>query len=146
MERLLGEDERIQEEIKIRADILWSSHLMYRERIKQKEKDKFIFQKSIEEFENKVYDSLTEKGKENDVYKRFIKEKIDTVYLNKKIDEDVVLKMRVLYPHYKKWFEDKFPRITAPSYAHVRSNFIHMNRLGKETGKDGWIGLTIKKD
>jgi hypothetical protein len=146
MERLLGEDERIQEEIKVRANILWSSHLIYREKIKQKEKDTFIVKKAIEEFENKVYDSLTEKGKENDVYKRFIKEKIETVYLNKKVNEDVILKMRVLYPHYKKWFEDKFPRITAPSYAHVRSNFIHNNRLGKETGKEGWIGLTIKRD
>ena len=80
------------------------------------------------------------------MYKRFIKEKIETIYLNKKVNEDVILKMRVLYPHYKKWFEDKFPRINAPSYTHVHSNFIHKDRLGKETGKEGWIGLSIKKD
>jgi hypothetical protein len=146
MERLLGDDESVQSEIKARAEILWESHMIFREKIKQKEKDKFIFKKSVEEFEHKVYDSLTEKGKESDVYKRFIKEKIETIYLNKKVNEDVILKMRVLYPHYKKWFEDKFPRINAPSYSHVHSNFIHKDRLGKETGKEGWIGLSIKKD
>ena len=44
MERLLGDDESVQSEIKARAEILWESHMIFRERIKQKEKDKFILQ------------------------------------------------------------------------------------------------------
>jgi hypothetical protein len=145
MNKILSEDKEVQEKIKIKADKLWKYHLKYREIIKEKGKEKYIYDKAIEEFENKVYESLSEEGKENDAYRRFIKEKIETVYINKKVDDCTILKMSTLYPHYKKWFEDEYPRIPVPGYAHVRANFIHSDRLGKETAKDGWIGLTIKR-
>lgn len=146
MDKILSEDIDVQEKIKLKADKLWEYHLKFREIIKEKEKEKYIYDKAIEEYESKVYESLTEKGKEKDVYKRFIKEKIETIYINKIIDDTTILKMRTLYPHYRKWFESKYPRIPVPNYAHVRANFIHKDRLGKETAKDGWIGLSIKKE
>ena len=146
MNKILSEDETVQKAIKEKSDKLWGYHIKFREILKEKEKQKYIYDKAIEEFEHKVYESLTEEGKEHDVYKRFIKEKIETVFINKKVDDCTILKMRTLYPHYRKWFETKFPRIPVPGYAHVRANFIHNDRLGKETINDGWIGLTIKRE
>lgn len=146
MDKIFKDDEEVKEKIKEKSDKLWDYHVKFRTILKEKEKEKYIYDKAIEDFEHKVYESLTEEGKEHDVYKRFIKEKIETVFINKKVDDCTILKMRTLYPYYRKWFETKFPRIPVPGYAHVRANFIHNDRLGKETSKDGWIGLTIKRE
>jgi hypothetical protein len=145
MEKLLSEDETTQMLINYKSQLLWKSHLYLRQKIKESELDRYIQNKSVEEYEKILYESLTEDGKTRDPYKRFIQEKLELVYLNKKVDDGTILKMRTLYPHYKKWYEINFPRMIVPDYVHVRSNFIHTDRLGVETAKDGWIGYKIKK-
>ena len=145
MEKLLSEDEKTQMAIKYRSELLWRSHLYLRQKIKESEVDRYIRNKSVEEYEKILYESLTEDSKTRDPYNRFIQEKLELVYFNKKIDDGTILKMRVLYPYYRKWHELNFPRMPVPDYVHVRSNFIHIDRLGAETSKDGWVGYKIKK-
>jgi hypothetical protein len=145
MEKLLSEDETTQNLINYKSQLLWKSHLYLRQKIKESELDRYIRNKSVEEYEKILYESLTEDGKTRDPYKRFIQEKLELVYINKKIDDGTLLKMRVLYPHYRKWHESNFPRMPVPDYVHVRANFIHVDRLGPENAKDGWVGYKIKK-
>ena len=99
-------------------------------------------------YEEKLFESLTEEGKERDPYMRFIEEKIETVYIDKNrkiLDDETHLPIRKLYPHFKKWFEKIYPKIQPHSFVQAKSNFYVPNRLGKEDSVKGWIGLKIKQ-
>ena len=54
MEKLLSEDETTQMLINYKSQLLWKSHLYLRQKIKESELDRYIQNKSVEEYE-KIY-------------------------------------------------------------------------------------------
>jgi hypothetical protein len=149
MDKLFADDPNIQNEIETKVSIYVEAHNLIKQQLILKEKDKYIHKKSYELFEKQMFEELTESGKARDPYVRFIKENIESVYLDyhrKKIDKDTILTMNLLYPHFRRWFDKNYPTLPQHTYAKSRASFIVYGRLGPytATGKEAWIGLKIK--
>jgi hypothetical protein len=146
MESILEKDENVKKEIQIRAHCHLENHNYHRQQLIMKTKERFIMDKAYEEFERKIFEELTEESKERDPFVRFIKERVEQVFYNlslKKIDEDTILSMNKLYPHFKRWFEKTFPTIPVYTYTKARANFLV--RIGPFTTSEGWKGYRLKK-
>jgi len=146
MDNILEKDENIKKEIQIRAQYHLDAHNYYKQQLILKSRERFIVDKSYEEFEKKVFEELTEESKDRDPFVRFIKERVEQVFYNlslKKVDEDTILSMNKLYPHFKRWFERTFPTVPVYTYVKARANFLV--RIGPFTTSEGWRGYRLKK-
>jgi hypothetical protein len=149
MDKLFAADTNIQNEIEAKTSVYIEAHDLIKSQLILKEKDKYIHVKSYELFEKKMFEELTDGGKARDPYVRFIKEKVENVYLDyhrKKIDKDTILTMNLLYPHFRRWFNKNYPTLPQHIYAKSRASFLVPGRLGPFTveGKEAWIGMKIK--
>lgn len=149
MEKLFDVDPTIKNEIDSKVSMYVEAHSLIKQQIILKEKEKYVHKKSYELFEKQMFEELTDESKTRDPYVRFIKEKIETVYLDcyrKKIDKDAILTMNLLYPHFRRWFNKNYPTLPQHIYAKSRASFLVPGRLGPFTseGKEAWIGLKIK--
>ena len=149
MDKLFAADPNIQNEIEAKTSVYIEAHDLIKSQLILKEKDKYIHVKSYELFEKKMFEELTDGGKARDPYVRFIKEKVENVYLDyhrKKIDKDTILTMNLLYPHFRRWFNKNYPTLPQHIYAKSRASFLVPGRLGPFTaeGKEAWVGMKIK--
>ena len=150
MEKLFAVDPTIKDEIEAKTSMYVEAHTLIKQQLILKEKAKYVHVKSYELFEKQMFEELTEEGKARDPYVRFIKEKVETVYLDcyrKKIDKDTILTMNLLYPHFRRWFDKNYPTLPQHIYAKSRASFLVYGRLGPFTaeGREAWVGLKIKR-
>jgi hypothetical protein len=149
MDKLFEVDPTIKDEIDAKTSIYVEAHTLIKQQLILKERAKYVHVKSYELFEKQMFEELTEGGKARDPYVRFIKEKVENVYLDyhrKKIDKDTILTMNLLYPHFRRWFDKNYPTLPQHTYAKSRASFLVQGRLGPFTaeGKEAWFGLKIK--
>jgi len=149
MDKLFENNPSIQNEIEIKTNMYIEAHTLIKNQLILKEKEKYIHKKSYEMFEKKMFEEITDESKSRDPYVRFIKEKVEKVYLDfyrKKIDKDTILTLNLLYPHFRRWFDKNYPTLPQHSYAKARASFIVSGRLGNFTveGREAWFGLRVK--
>jgi hypothetical protein len=150
MEKILEEDENVQKEIEEGVIVLLNIHQNAKENIIKRERNRYIHDQILYKYEKNLFESLIDESKERDPYVKFIKDKIEFMYLDKdkkRIDKDYHLNMTSIYPHYRKWFEMNYPRINPQNFVHSKANFLVVGRLGPEHDRvKGWYGIRIKKD
>ena len=151
MDTIFEEDENIQHLIQRGVDALLTLHELEKQKIILQKKQSYIRNQVLLKYETKLFETLVDESKNRDPYIRFMKEKIEPVYVNpiakkKAIDKDVYLTMRMIYPHYKKWYETNYPHIPVHSFVQAQANFQVPGRLGPMNDPiKGWMGLRIKK-
>jgi hypothetical protein len=153
MDTIFEEDQNVQHLIQRGVDALLTLHELEKQKIILQKKQSYIRNQVLLKYETKLFETLVEDSKNRDPYIRFIKEKIEPVYIHsfkkdkkKAIDEDVYLNIRMIYPHYKKWYETNYPHIPVHSFVQSLANFQVSGRLGPMSDPiKGWIGLRIKK-
>lgn len=149
MDEIFKQDESTQELIQKGLDALLTLHELEKQKIVLQKRQSYIRNQVLLKYESKLFETLVEDAKDRDPYIRFIKEKIEPVYINqakKQIDKDAYLNMRMVYPHYKKWFETNYPHIPVHSFVQANANFQVPGRLGDFHDKvRGWVGIRIKR-
>ena len=152
MDTIFKDDKSTQELIQKGVDALLTLHELEKQKIILRKKQSYIRNQVLLQYETKLFETLVEDSKNRDPYIRFIKEKIEPVYVNpiaktKVIDKDIFLNMRMIYPHYKKWYETNYPHIPVHSFVQSLVNFQVSGRLGKmDDPVKGWMGLRIRKN
>lgn len=149
MDEIFKYDESTQELIQKGLDALLTLHELEKQKIILQKRQSYIRNQVLLQYESKLFETLVEDAKDRDPYIRFIREKIEPVYISqakKIIDKDAYLNMRMIYPHYKKWFEINYPRIPVHSFVQATANFHVPGRLGEPHDKvKGWVGIRIKR-
>lgn len=149
MDTIFKEDESTQELIQKGINALLTLHELEKQKIVLQKRQSYIRNQVLLKYESKLFETLVEDAKDRDPYIRFIREKIEPVYISqakKLIDKDTYLNMRMIYPHYKKWFEKNYPHIPVHSFVQANANFQVQGRLGNPQDQvKGWNGLRIKR-
>jgi hypothetical protein len=149
MNTIFEEDEQIQHLIQRGVDALLTLHELEKQKIILHKKQSYIRNQVLLKYETKLFETLVEDSKNRDPYIRFMKEKIEPVYIHpakKVVDKDTYLNIRMIYPHYKKWYETNYPHIPVHSFVQSLANFQVPGRLGPMHDPiKGWMGLRIKK-
>ena len=150
MDEIFKQDESTQHLIQKGLDALLTLHELEKQKIILQKRQSYIRNQVYLAYESKLFETLVEDTKDRDPYIRFIREKIEPVYINrakKQIDKDAYLNMRMIYPHYKKWFEINYPYIPVHSFVQAYANFQVSGRLGDYQDKvRGWVGVRIKRN
>lgn len=150
MDEIFKQDESTQQLIQRGLDALLTLHELEKQKIILQKRQSYIRNQVYLAYESKLFETLVEDAKDRDPYIRFIREKIEPVYISqakKIIDKDTYLNIRMIYPHYKKWFETNYPRIPVHSFVQAAANFQVPGRLGDPHDKvRGWVGIRIKRN
>jgi hypothetical protein len=150
MDTIFKDDESTQQLIQRGLDALLTLHELEKHKIILQKRQSYIRNQVLLQYESKLFETLVEDAKDRDPYIRFIREKIEPVYISqarKQIDKEAYLNIRMVYPHYKKWFETNYPHIPVHSFVQSNANFQVPGRLGDYHDKvRGWVGIRIKRN